>query len=102
MMIPINNSDTAWLVVSDYNQDNGKYYEELREDIISPNVNDWVADFHTTFNNPENIRKRTIYIGYGGEVGGQSSNTAVGWGGVLYRGGSVGSASEIGNLIGGI
>ncbi len=40
-MIPINNSDTAWLVVSDYNQENGKYYEDLREDIYNPNVNDW-------------------------------------------------------------
>ncbi len=40
-IIPINNSDTAWLVVSDYNQDNGKYYEELREDIISPDIDQW-------------------------------------------------------------
>lgn len=40
-MIPINNSDTAWLIVADYNQDNGKFYEDLIEDIISPNVNQW-------------------------------------------------------------
>jgi hypothetical protein len=38
-MIPINNSDTAWLIVSDYNQENGKYHEELREDVSNPDVN---------------------------------------------------------------
>ncbi len=35
-MIPINNSDTAWLIVSDYNQDNGKFYQDLREDVLNP------------------------------------------------------------------
>jgi hypothetical protein len=40
-MIPINNSDTAWLIVSDYNQDNGKYHEELREDVLDPDVSQW-------------------------------------------------------------
>jgi hypothetical protein len=39
-MIPINNSDTAWLIVSDYNQDNGKFYEDLRNDIYWPSIND--------------------------------------------------------------
>jgi hypothetical protein len=40
-MEPINNSDTAWLIISDYNQDNDLPYEELRNDIDSPDVNDW-------------------------------------------------------------
>jgi hypothetical protein len=44
MMIPINNSDTAWLIVSDYNQDNGKHYECLREDILNPEINDWIGE----------------------------------------------------------
>ena len=41
-MTPINNSDTAWLIVTDYNQENGKYYEELREDVLNPDVNLWI------------------------------------------------------------
>jgi hypothetical protein len=44
-MIPINNSDTAWLIVSDYNQDNDLPYEELREDVANPNVNEWSGLF---------------------------------------------------------
>ncbi len=40
-MIPINNSNTAWLIVSDWNQENGKFYEELRKDVLEVNVNDW-------------------------------------------------------------
>jgi len=43
-MIPINNSDTAWLIVSDYNQDNGLLYEDLREDILNCNVNEWTCE----------------------------------------------------------
>ncbi len=43
-MIPINNSDTAWLIVSDYNQDNDKSYEALREDVLSPDVNLWTYE----------------------------------------------------------
>jgi hypothetical protein len=49
-MLPINNSDTAWLIVSDYNQENGKYYKELREDILDPDVDHWVYDVHIEFN----------------------------------------------------
>ncbi len=44
-MLPINNSDTAWLIVSDYNQENDKYYEELRDDIDNPEVNDWHINY---------------------------------------------------------
>jgi hypothetical protein len=40
-MTPINNSDTAWLIVSDYNQDNNLPYEDLREDILNPEINSW-------------------------------------------------------------
>jgi len=39
-MTPINNSDTA-LIVTDFNQDNGKFYEELREDVYNPVINQW-------------------------------------------------------------
>ncbi len=46
-MVPVNNSDTAWLIVSDYNQDNGIFYEDLREDILDPQIDkgdwEWVA-----------------------------------------------------------
>ncbi len=44
-MTPINNSDTAWLIVSDYNQENGKFYEELRDDILNYNINDWDFEY---------------------------------------------------------
>lgn len=44
-MIPINNSDTAWLIVADYNQENSKYHEELRKDVLNPNVNDYHFEF---------------------------------------------------------
>jgi hypothetical protein len=43
-MVPINNSDTAWLILTDYNQDNDLPHEELREDIISPDVNSWYLE----------------------------------------------------------
>ncbi len=42
-MNPINNSDTAWLIVTDYNQDNDLFYEDLREDILNPEINSWFA-----------------------------------------------------------
>ncbi len=44
-MIPINNSDTAWLIVSDYNQENDKFYEDLREDVLNPTTNLWVWEY---------------------------------------------------------
>jgi hypothetical protein len=44
-LIPINNSDTAWLIVSDFNQDNGRFYEDLREDVLNPDVNNWNFEF---------------------------------------------------------
>ena len=48
-MIPINNSDTAWLIVSDFNQDNLIGYPDcLREDIYNPDVNDYYWEFTFT------------------------------------------------------
>ncbi len=48
-MIPINNSDTAWLIVADYNQDNGKYHQELREDVLNPDVSQWDHEIENTY-----------------------------------------------------
>lgn len=49
-MTPINNSDLAWLVTADYNQDhNIPFAEELREDIYNPDVNDWVDREYTAY-----------------------------------------------------
>lgn len=46
-MIPINNSDLAWLVVSDFNQDNSiGYPDELREDVHSPEINNWCYEYY--------------------------------------------------------
>jgi len=44
-MIPINNSDTAWLIVSDFNQDNSLPYE----DIYCPSINEWSHEFKDRF-----------------------------------------------------
>lgn len=45
-MTPINNSDTAWLITADFNQDNNiGFPEALREDIISPDVNGWEYEY---------------------------------------------------------
>ncbi len=75
-MIPINNSDTAWLIVADYNQENDKFHKELREDVNNPEVNcqiiasdwDWLAN--------------VSYVGGGailGEIGGEfKENKGVG------------------------
>lgn len=69
-MIPINNSDTAWLVVADWNQENGKYYEELRADVYSIETDQW----HCTW--------RSIRVGTMGGVGGSSSGSRDGGGSV--------------------
>lgn len=44
-MLPINNSDTAWLIVADYNQENNLHYEDLKEDVLNPNVNQWCWEY---------------------------------------------------------
>jgi hypothetical protein len=40
-MIPINNSDTAWLITADFNQDNNLPYLDLIEDINNPEIDKW-------------------------------------------------------------
>ncbi len=41
-MVPINNSDTAWLIVSDFLQDNGiGFPDELRKEILDPGEDQW-------------------------------------------------------------
>jgi hypothetical protein len=80
-MIPINNSDTAWLIVSDYNQDNAIGYPDcLREDIVNPDINVWhyVRDSSDRVGSREAFQVGTIYMGDSDEVGG--SNYVVGGG----------------------
>jgi len=80
-MIPINNSDTAWLIVTDYNQDNNLPYEELREDVYNPAINQWEFEYKFGV-----IGVGDVGIGYVGDVG-------IGYVGVGYVGvgGYVGS-----------
>jgi hypothetical protein len=54
-MIPINNSDTAWLIVSDFNQDNDLPYKDLRDDILNCNVNEWACELNYDLNVNYNI-----------------------------------------------
>lgn len=69
-MIPINNSDFAWLVVSDYNQDNNiGFPDELREDILDPQVNDW---YYKNRSGPDCVGGFTV----GGQVGSQMGCSA--------------------------
>jgi hypothetical protein len=87
-MNPINNSDTAWLVVSDYNQENNLSYEELRKDILNPEINQWYWEWRfrdmcmvggilgvdydcVGFNNGQH---RTFCIVKGGHVGNYDSD----------------------------
>lgn len=45
-MTPINNSDLAWLIVADYNQDNNIGFPiDLREDVLNPETNNWCSEF---------------------------------------------------------
>ncbi len=69
-MIPINNSDTAWLIVSDYNQDNGIGYPDvLRDDILNHDSNDWQWEDYCGLH--------TVSI-IAGDVGGSTENYGVG------------------------
>jgi hypothetical protein len=69
-MLPINNSDTAWLIVSDFNQDNSIGYSDcLREDIANPEINQDIID-------------QVLGSGAGtrySNIRGVSSNEKVGW-----------------------
>jgi len=75
-MIPINNSDTAWLIVTDYNQENNLPYEELREDILNPETNHWIWELNVHMI----IASCTVGSDDFGEVGGDyfSTEEAVG------------------------
>jgi hypothetical protein len=48
-MTPINNSDTAWLIVSDYNQDNDLFHEDLREDVLNPEIDQWRYEYRIDY-----------------------------------------------------
>jgi hypothetical protein len=52
LIIPINNSDTAWLVVSDFNQENSLPSEDLRNDILNPDTEQWSPEFPLAFKTP--------------------------------------------------
>lgn len=82
-MTPINNSDTAWLIVSDYNQEHDIPYEDLRNDIYCPSINDWmnesidrlfsndynVGDFHEEVGTIQTFNKLVVggFVKVGGE-----------------------------------
>ncbi len=72
-MIPINNSDTAWLIITDYNQDNGKFYEELRNDVLNPNTEQWSPEFPLIFNIPNPFMTNFMDLGTHGRVVGSAS-----------------------------
>jgi hypothetical protein len=85
-MTPINNSDTAWLIVADWNQDNDMHHEELKEDVLEPVVNSWHYEYrvyavggdsyHVGYNVP--IGGNDIYIGFAARVGGTNNGNLVG------------------------
>lgn len=86
-MIPINNSDLAWLVVSDYNEDNGIGFPyELREDVYNPEVNDWSQLF------PYHYCAETIF------ASAECSGITTGVGGFTSWSCSVGNNSNIGTV----
>ena len=86
-MIPINNSDTAWLIVADFNQDNSIGYPDcLRDDILNPEVNVWVV---------ESSNGEAHVGGTDGRVRVGTSFSSVGWDG------SVGDNSFDGMIVGG-
>jgi hypothetical protein len=90
-MIPINNSDTAWLIVSDYNQDNAiGYPDELREDVLNPNVNDWDNRLIQDDGGTD--------VGARGRISGVGGNHSV----IFYTGGdNVGNQHVLSDLVGG-
>ncbi len=95
-MIPINNSDTAWLIVSDYLQDNNLPYEDLKKDITSPDINQWIFTYSNLQQNyvgTENIIGGN-YVGYPNDdfyrFGYASLGGNVGW-----------TLNELGNFVGG-
>jgi hypothetical protein len=98
-VIPINNSDTAWLIVSDYNQDNSIGYPDcLREDIYNPEVDRWfqeapisgVGTSGTAFKFVADLTRRHVGCEYTFYVGSAAIN----------GGCNVGDASQ-GDVVGG-
>jgi hypothetical protein len=92
-MIPINNSDTAWLIVSDYNQENDLPYEDLREDILNPDCTQFYFE----------IIANCVGGNCGKEVGGL--NDIVGNSANTIKdpdvGENCGGLEEVGHLVGG-
>lgn len=97
-MVPVNNSDLAWLITADYNQDNGKYHEELREDVINPDVNGGDWEFRCLLINRTENNFVVYYAGavHGENVGGsvRSSSSVVGGGDLGNIGGFSGHWTE--------
>ncbi len=96
-MIPINNSDTAWLIVSDYNQDDNIPFNDLREDIVDPDIDRW----HWAWNTYSSIIGGVEYMiemndevgcGLNYQVGG------IGYGQTMHL---AGSQIVLGNRVGG-
>jgi hypothetical protein len=74
-MLPINNSDIAWLIVSDYNQDNDiGFPDSLREDIVDPDINHWYWEWNKTIPIPG--LNAVDGVGMFGAVGGGGSSYA--------------------------
>jgi hypothetical protein len=85
-MLPINNSDTAWLITTDYNQDNNLPYEDLREDIYCPSINNWCFEYKN-------------FGSYGMDVGvGSYGDNSHSLGGGFYNG--VGISNNVGSAVG--
>lgn len=68
-MTPINNSDLAWLIVSDYRQDHDILgAEELRDDINNPEINVWI--FEDNLNLHKNYLQLEVVCNTRARVGG--------------------------------
>ncbi len=106
-MIPINNSDTAWLIVADYNQDNAIGCPDfLREDVLDPDVNTYIPEYSTAgivgtnFNLFADIGGDKSYAGK--FLGSAGMNTGGNGVGNLPNGYFVGSSAKFaGGLVGG-
>lgn len=74
-MVPINNSDTAWLIVADYHQDNAiGHPDELREDVYNPEINDWyykngINLLQNDFNRPRSVGGFIVGVNVGSTMG---------------------------------
>jgi hypothetical protein len=85
-MTPVNNSDTAWLIVSDYNQDNGLPYECLREDVLNPDISQWTFEWRL-YNGGRNTTGDCDAVG----------GTSIGYSSVGAPHSVVGEISSVGN-----